>query len=38
MSRQPHHAHPLIPTDLSAEQALAVFELLDRLRDEIYEQ
>ena len=38
MNHLDYRAPPIIPNDLSAEQALAIFELLDCLRDQIYDQ
>ncbi len=38
MSRRDHQLPPIIPTDLSAEQALAIFEMLDSLRDQVYDR
>ena len=38
MSQRDHQLPPIIPDDLSAERALAIFELLDSLRDQIYDR
>ena len=38
MSRRHHQPPPVIPDDLSAEQALAIFEMLDSLRDQVYDR
>jgi hypothetical protein len=38
MNLRQRQAEPIIPSDLSAEQALAMFELLECLRDQLFEQ